>query len=577
MSQNYTPELPEIFPQDDITVEEEQHQYQTYEGKSGSVLEKTDYVLDKAPIGEIIKVTGVIDGETDTFDESSYTLADDVRNKKDSFVFSDEVEEYILDYDIDDGSTEVVDEFGNSYIYDVDYTVVETNSFKRGTLLWLDDGNSPNPDESFTVSYENTFEDSVIRWDPSETTPAAGSYFYVTYRADKSLINRYTESGTEQFARIEDKLDDIVQAKFIDQAEGDELNKLGDIFGVLGKRRGRNDTQYRIYLKSIVQSFISRGTVNGIKLAISAATDVPLEDITVNEDFEENEYEVQIIAATPITGSLLESVAQIADPSGVALNLTRFKLPADETVINDFVSFTEGQQISEDFFVDDSSSFTRRGNFDEIVSDDELQINPNKFTTLDELFGNDFVTIDPNKSITSDTTFVDDTGVANRAEANEILETDDVFAINGNLTEITDETIDVSEILDVQPSNKNAHRWEDDSSSDRTAWNFFEWTEIVELARTLSDSAFVDDEATVATKDAIVSEAFFSGDAVDIRFNVNRTTDTAFLDDAVTIPPTDATTVDIGGSSDSVTNISSTLVTWDSQDWGTLEWVQEHN
>lgn len=590
---DHTPTLPDVFPQDNINVDDEKHRYQTFGGDSGSVIEETEYTLNKGPVKEITKVTGVVNGSTVEFDNGTdYELADLVRDKQDNFIFNDANDEYVLDDGPDNSTTAVVDDSGDTYTLGVDYALIDSNEFSRnGTLIWLDNGSSPDNGESFTVTYEVTYINSVIKWDKTELTPDADSLFYVSYRSD-SIISRYLESANEQLEIVEHDITDAIDSRFVNQAEGEELEELGEMFGDLGKRSGRDDQQYRIYLKSIVQSFISRGTINGIKLAISAATEVPIDDITITEDFEESEYKVKIVPNTPVRGQLVEEIADIADPSGVAQSGTTFVLDPDEVVFNDSVTFTEGQQIPETITLTDAIASPRVDFFEIMVSADGVEINPNTFTTSDSAFASDANAIDPNKNLASDQMAVGDFAAFNRAGASDSLLSDDAFAINPNQTTtaesiIIDDLIDsprgsanedisVDELLNVEPVDKNSHRWEETSNTNvETRWGFFEWTEIIELATTLSETLFADDAATVPTKDSDVTDTFFSNDAVTVRFNVSSTTETAFTDDVVTLPSAETTT-DTGGSDDTVVP-SQTLVAWDTNDWNTLEWVQEHN
>jgi len=559
MTHDHTPRLPDIFPQGEINVDDEPHRYETFEGDAGDVLPKTEYTIDKAPIFEIIEVTGIYNGSTITFTNGTdYSLQDLVREQTDDFTFFEDDDPYTLTNEPDLSSTVVTDASGDSFTEDTDYEIINPDGIDRNTLRWLDGGSSPDDEEDFTVEYTVTFADSIIKWDTNERTPDAGSLFYISYRCD-SVISRYIDGADEQLRTIEDELEKVIEGKFVDSAEGQELDEIGKLFGTLGKRNGRTDTQYRIFLKSVVQSFVSRGTVNGVKLAISAATDVPLDDITINEDFEQNEYEVVVIPQTPVDGKLLEEVAEIADPSGVEQLLTRFTPAPDEMQVNDIVSFTEGQTIDDSMFVSDAMATPRVDFFEDAEISDAVVIDGNKFTISVDVAGSD------------------DEGVANRAEASDTLNVSDAFAIDPRTTNVTDETVDISETLNVEPSDKNAHEWEDDGEPSITGWNFFEWTEIIGLTASASDTVFADDSVTVPPKDAITSDSFFSADSVEVRFNVESVTDTAFTDDAVTIPPKDATTADVGGSSDTVSNVSETLVAWDTQDWGTLQWVQQHN
>jgi len=217
--------------------------------------------------------------------------------------------------------------------------------------------------------------------------PDAGENFFVTYRSD-SVLGRYIEQGETELATVEDELEEIRDGKFVDTATGRQLDRIGRLFGDLGQRRGRNDQEYRIFLKSVTQSFVSRGTKNDIKTALSAATDVPISDISINENFEDNEYQVEILAATPVSGGLVEDVSDIADPSGVSLEITRFRIFPDETTIDDSVSFTEGQKIPESLGIADTAAnfgFNAEGAlFEDIILNSAVAIDPNVTSVSDQ-------------------------------------------------------------------------------------------------------------------------------------------------------------------------------------------------
>jgi len=572
------PELPEIFPQDEVTVEGEEHTFKVSELDSGTQAQY-EYTLDKAPIAEIQSVQGVDqDGNSRTFSNGvDYELTSKTETVISDFEFDADIDDYLLRYRVDTGTDTITDESGDSYVRGTDYAIQDSDDHYGDMVVWLEDGDTPEDNETFTVVYDVTFPTSVLQWQTDgENLPQANSIFYVTYRAD-SIISRYLDAHEDELDDVEEALQEVINNKFVDTASGDALDELGKLFGsTIGKRRGRSDEQYRIYLKSIVQSFVSRGTVNGIKLAVSAATEVPLEDIQINEDFTDVEYEIQVQAATPVTVELLEEVAEIADPSGVDQVRTRFTTEPDETEVRDQVSVTEGQQLAEDMAVDDTTANfgfgTEGAVFEDIVVDDATAVNDNKFLVTDEMGADDANAIDPNLTTFAEDVGLDDEGVANRAEANETLATDDAFAIDPNLT-TSDEDVSVEETLGVEPSDKNAHRWEDDGEPSTTGWDFFEWTEILDFTSTASDTAFSDDAATVPPKDAVVSESFFSGDAVDVRFNVTSITDTTGGADNVTLQTKEGNTTDTGGSADTVTNVTTASVAWESNNWGSFNWA----
>lgn len=238
------------------------------------------------------------------------------------------------------------------------------------------------------TDYELSSDKEEILW-LNNDRPDAGTIFFITYNTE-SIISRYVESSEEEFENIDEKIISAVQGKFVGQAEGRELDEIGKLFGqTIGKRRGRTDTQYSIYLQSVVQSFISRGTKTGIKLAISAATDVPVADITINENFDTNEYEVIVIPDTAVKVSLLEEIADIADPSGIDQVRTRFPV-SDQMGVDDMAAFTFSDASTTDVMASaDATGIFSRRIVDSMASDDAVTIPPKDAATSDTMFADD--------------------------------------------------------------------------------------------------------------------------------------------------------------------------------------------
>jgi len=228
--------LPEFFPQQNLVVEQEEHRFDVFDSDDGPK-SQTEYGLTKAPVDEIIRVTGSYDNSTI--------------------------------------------EFTNG----IDYTLNEENT----AVVWNTDGR----------------------------TPTAGTTFFVTYESD-SILKRYLDASNDEIELTQDAIVDSINSKFIDTASGDNLDRIGNLFGeVVGDRREKTDKEYRAYLKSAVQSFVSRGTKDGIRLSVSSALGLPLEKIQIEEDFEESAYKIFFIPDTEIRTSTITEVADIADPSGI--------------------------------------------------------------------------------------------------------------------------------------------------------------------------------------------------------------------------------------------------------------------
>jgi hypothetical protein len=162
--------------------------------------------------------------------------------------------------------------------------------------------------------YELANGKTIIRW--IGDTPDSGTVFTVTYVSD-SVMSRYLEAHQEQFDSVEDAITAAVDAKFISTASGDELDELGELFDEIGSRNGRSDADYKRFLRTIVNSFISRGTKSGIKLAVSSVTGVDIEEIGINEDFSDNSYTVSIGVEETFNSNDVAQAAELADPSGI--------------------------------------------------------------------------------------------------------------------------------------------------------------------------------------------------------------------------------------------------------------------
>jgi len=386
------PQLPDVFPQTNVTVTGETHRYTVSQTDSGPE-PKLDYVLNKAPVEVVQSIQGTDqDGTSRTFNNGvdyELTALDDTVS--DEFEYEPRKQYYLLRYNPLQGSTTVTDSDGVTYTEGGDYLIVESDEHYGDSLEWSDGGDRPDDDQQFIVEYEISIPNCVISWQTDGANlPQAGSEFYVTYRAE-SVISRYLDAHESELEGVEQQFHEIISNKFVDQASGDALDELGKLFGpVIGERRGRTDTQYRIYLKSVVRSFISRGTTEGIKLAVSAATEVPIDDITINEDFDNVEYEVEVIPDTPVTVELLENVAEIADPSGVNQVRTRFVVGPDEVQSDDSVSITGGIQVPDNVGMTDSTASNAVRFFDDVVSNDSVTVNENRTDApTDELVADD--------------------------------------------------------------------------------------------------------------------------------------------------------------------------------------------
>jgi hypothetical protein len=160
-----------------------------------------------------------------------------------------------------------------------------------------------------------------IDWGIGGSEPNDGDLFIIDQEY-KSIMSRYLESHDVEMEHLSEDTVTVVSRRYLDNATGDDLDRLGAIFGDLGKRQERNDSEYRDYLGGVVDSFNGRGSLTGLKFAIAAAIGVDPSDINIDEDFENLSYTIRIdtSVSTSLITSAVDQLAELADPSGVELS-----------------------------------------------------------------------------------------------------------------------------------------------------------------------------------------------------------------------------------------------------------------
>jgi hypothetical protein len=223
----------------------------------------------------------------------------------DSIIVDDESHEFtVLEYD--DGTT------STQYEYTLDKAPVEEI---RSVTAVVDDTST----EFVEGTDYQLLNDSTIDFDVGGNDPDANTEFEVTYVA-QPVIERYLLGHDEEVGTLDDLIEDAIDSRQVSQASGANLDRIGSLFGELGKRRGRSDAEYRTFLRSIVQSFKGRGTVPGLRFAIAAGIGTDPDNVIIQEDFEEVGYSVRVENVdTSFLSGVIADLAQLADPSGVEL------------------------------------------------------------------------------------------------------------------------------------------------------------------------------------------------------------------------------------------------------------------
>jgi len=198
------------------------------------------------------------------------------------------------------------------------------------------------PDSSYFIDYIDT--------DGNEQTLEVTSFNLVEDIPDVDEVISVFDDGREYI------LDGDYELFFIDgELEGIEwtpdnnnpsLDRIGQVFGEIGRRRGRNDRDYRRFLNSLVPVLSGRGQVPTLKEAVAISLGMDAESIGVDENFQELEFEIILSDFwEPHQGSAIESIVDRARPSGVEHVSTRYQVPDEELLGATDAATTDGEQV----------------------------------------------------------------------------------------------------------------------------------------------------------------------------------------------------------------------------------------
>lgn len=159
----------------------------------------------------------------------------------------------------------------------------------------------------------------AIEFVNTDTIPDVGSEFTVEYRTDP-IIYQFINTFDDDISAVGDEIETSISSKYIDEAPGEALDRIGSAFGEIGRRRRRSDSEYRSFLRSIVRAFNANGTEQDVKFAVASALRGSTDDIRIVEDFEQTGFMVYIDTAdSAVLTASLNDLIDLSSPTGVEL------------------------------------------------------------------------------------------------------------------------------------------------------------------------------------------------------------------------------------------------------------------
>lgn len=134
---------------------------------------------------------------------------------------------------------------------------------------------------------------------------------------DETDFAAWLRAHQDEVDALDADLDDVQRSLQVAHATGDELDRIGADFGIIGRRRGRDDDSYRQFLQSLVRAYSGRGTPPGLKTAVATGVLATEADVGLVEDFVANRYEVELYDWEAHKTGTVHTLANLADPSVV--------------------------------------------------------------------------------------------------------------------------------------------------------------------------------------------------------------------------------------------------------------------
>jgi hypothetical protein len=138
------------------------------------------------------------------------------------------------------------------------------------------------------------------------------------FREDSEL-RVIVESLQAEIDELQTDTAEVKDSLFVETAEGQSLDLIGEELSIIGRRRGRNDENYRQLLQRLVPAFDGRGTTSDVVFAVAAGVTFDTDTVTLREDFGNRAYEVELLESdwAPHQTGTTRELAELADPVAV--------------------------------------------------------------------------------------------------------------------------------------------------------------------------------------------------------------------------------------------------------------------
>lgn len=113
------------------------------------------------------------------------------------------------------------------------------------------------------------------------------------YPADGEIWSALIYAVAEEIRELEGVRQDVLAAKFVSTAEGEQLDRLASIFDV-ERQTGEPNEKYRLRVQTALRSQLSSATVAEIRETVAVLLNAEISDVLVQEQFDADAPQLSI-------------------------------------------------------------------------------------------------------------------------------------------------------------------------------------------------------------------------------------------------------------------------------------------
>lgn len=202
------------------------------------------------------------------------------------------------------------------------------------------------------------------------------------YPADSKVWSAIIETLADEILELEQAREKVAKGKFVTDAEGEQLNRIGELFDI-ERRSDEADDVFRARLQVALRSQITSATVTELENVVSVLLDMPTSEVTIEEPFELNAAHISIdvpgdaLEDSELTYSQFIDIVSSVVAAGVGVGILVSIDQEEPVFFKDAAPFDDVVTVPKGVLSDDAP-------FDDVVEIDLAGLNDRgRFSTIE--------------------------------------------------------------------------------------------------------------------------------------------------------------------------------------------------